>query len=59
MEIDENKLIERYKQGDEFALEEIFKINKPLINSIVRKYFLIGAESVKSCNKTLNFDQIS
>lgn len=44
MEIDENKLIERYKQGDEFALEEIFKINKPLINSIVRKYFLIGAE---------------
>ena len=42
--IDEIVLLEEYKSGNQFALEEIFKQNKPLINKIVRKYFLIGAE---------------
>ena len=44
MNIDDNSLLLEYKKGNEFALEEIFKRNKPLINKIVRKYFLIGAD---------------
>ena len=44
MNKDENLLFDEYKAGNEFALEEIFKQNKPLINKIVRKYFLIGAD---------------
>ena len=40
----EETLLQLYKQGDNFALEELLKQFKPIINQIVRKYFLIGAE---------------
>lgn len=40
----DKELIDKFKMGDDFALEELLKQNKPLINQIVRKYFLIGAE---------------
>lgn len=42
--MDDKELIEKFKTGDDFALEELLKQNKPLINQIARKYFLIGAE---------------
>lgn len=42
--MEERELIVRFKGGDDYALEELLKQNKPLINQIVRKYFLIGAE---------------
>lgn len=42
--MDERELIVGFKDGDDYALEELLKQNKPLINQIVRKYFLIGAE---------------
>lgn len=42
--MDDRRLIEKFKTGDDFALEELLKQNKPLINQIARKYFLIGAE---------------
>jgi len=42
--MDDKELIEKFKAGDDFALEELLKQNKPLINQIARKYFLIGAE---------------
>ena len=44
MELDDKTLLENFRNGDSFALEELLKRNKPLINQIVRKYFLIGAE---------------
>ncbi len=44
MEEAQDKLIKEYRGGNEYALEEIFKCNRPLINRVVRKYFLIGAE---------------
>ena len=40
----EEILLKQFKQGDDFALEELLKQFKPIINQIVRKYFLIGAE---------------
>lgn len=42
--MDDKQLIEQFRAGDDFALEELLKQGKPLINQIVRKYFLIGAE---------------
>lgn len=44
MELEDKVLLQNFKNGDSFALEELLKRNKPLINQIVRKYFLIGAE---------------
>ena len=42
--MDDKDLINEFKAGNDFALEELLKQNKPLINQIARKYFLIGAE---------------
>lgn len=42
--MEELELIKKFKNGDDYALEELLKQNKPLVNKIVRKYFLVGAE---------------
>ena len=40
-----DKLLERAKNGDEYAMEEILAQRKQLVNSVVRKYFLIGGDT--------------
>ena len=42
--MEDRELILKYRVGDDYALEVLLKQNKPLINQIARKYFLIGAE---------------
>ena len=42
--MEDRELILKYRVGDNYALEVLLKQNKPLINQIARKYFLIGAE---------------
>lgn len=39
-----DKLIDEAKNGDEFAIEKILVEHKQLVNSVVRKYFLIGGD---------------
>lgn len=38
------ELLKKYRDGDEWALEELFKQFKPIINRTVRKFFLVGGE---------------
>lgn len=39
-----DKLIDEAKNGDEFAIEKLLVEHKQLVNSVVRKYFLIGGD---------------
>lgn len=40
-----DKLIEQAKNGDEYAMETVLVQHKQLVNSVVRKYFLIGGDT--------------
>ena len=40
-----DKLIEQAKNGDEYARETVLVQHKQLVNSVVRKYFLIGGDT--------------
>lgn len=39
-----DKLIKEAKEGNQNAIEQIFSSHKQMVNSIVRKYFLIGGD---------------
>lgn len=39
-----NELINKAKQGDKNAIETLLVENKQLVNSVVRKYFLVGGD---------------
>ena len=39
-----DKLILDAKNGDQYAIEQILTSHKQLVNSVVRKYFLIGGD---------------
>lgn len=40
MRVKERKLIKKVKAGDDEALEKLFVLYKPLVNSVVKKYYL-------------------
>lgn len=44
MQVNELKLIEDAKKGDDFAFEQLLKQYKNLVNSISRRYFLVGGD---------------
>lgn len=39
-----DELLEKAKNGDKYAIEKLLVENKQLVNSVVRKYFLIGGD---------------
>ena len=44
VEIADEKILEEMKNGNEFAVELMFAKYAPLVTSIARRYFLVGAE---------------
>lgn len=40
MKVKEKKLIKQIKAGDDTALEKLFSLQKPLVNAILKKYYL-------------------
>lgn len=45
MELTDEQLALKVQQGDDFAIEQLFKRYKPLLNKVCRSFFLFGADA--------------